>query len=116
MNKFLQLTVLVFVATAGGFLMAADDSGRMAFFESNIRPVLVKNCYECHGDGSKKGSERLLDEVPSRYACVGARALVTLPARLSRRSRRASPWRGLRRPHVALLPETAAPVPEGVLC
>jgi hypothetical protein len=31
-----------------GSLFAADSPARTAFFESKIRPVLVKHCYECH--------------------------------------------------------------------
>ncbi|MEI7686613.1 MAG: c-type cytochrome domain-containing protein, partial [Planctomycetota bacterium] len=27
---------------------SAPDSGRLAFFESKIRPILVEHCYRCH--------------------------------------------------------------------
>ena len=33
-------------------LQAADSVDGSAFFESRIRPVLVKHCYECHSDQS----------------------------------------------------------------
>jgi hypothetical protein len=41
---------------------AADDKAGIAFFESKIRPVLVKHCYECHSKDAKKlGGKLLLD-------------------------------------------------------
>ncbi len=42
---------------AGG-MAQAEDAEKFAFFESRIRPMLVKHCYECHSTGSKevKGS------------------------------------------------------------
>lgn len=50
------LSVLVGVVPAD----AADDDA--AFFESRIRPVLVKHCYECHSAASSEvGGELLLD-------------------------------------------------------
>lgn len=49
----------------GSVLQAADpESGDIAFFESKIRPVLVKECYACHSEqaaqqGKLKGELRL---------------------------------------------------------
>lgn len=34
-------------------LFAADNAADVEFFESKIRPVLVKHCYECHAADSK---------------------------------------------------------------
>ncbi|WP_425614645.1 PSD1 and planctomycete cytochrome C domain-containing protein [Anatilimnocola sp. NA78] len=45
------------LSTAGVCL--ADDKG-LAFFESKIRPVLVKHCYQCHSVGAKKSEGGLL--------------------------------------------------------
>jgi hypothetical protein len=42
--------VLVFLGSAA---RAEDDAGKREFFESRIRPVLVKHCYECHSASSK---------------------------------------------------------------
>jgi len=40
---------------------AEDDAQRaaMKFFESEVRPVLVNRCYECHGEKKQKGSLRM---------------------------------------------------------
>src|SRR5215216_2486085 len=34
---------------------APTDEVAIAEFQKTISPILQKNCYECHGDGSKKG-------------------------------------------------------------
>ncbi len=34
--------------------MWADDAQELKFFETKIRPVLVKHCYECHAEDAKK--------------------------------------------------------------
>ena len=31
----------------------------LEFFEKHVRPLLVKNCYECHGTEKQKGGLRL---------------------------------------------------------
>ncbi len=39
---------------------AADpDPDNVEFFEKRIRPVLIENCYKCHGNGNKKGKLQL---------------------------------------------------------
>src|SRR6478736_952416 len=61
MMKFPQLPVyLTAIALVAG-ASAADDPAATAFFESKIRPVLVKNCYECHSleSGKSKGGLQL---------------------------------------------------------
>ncbi len=47
---------IILVALCSSLVAAADDG--VAFFESKIRPVLVKHCYECHSSeaGELKGS------------------------------------------------------------
>src|SRR5215510_9305986 len=42
-------------------VLAADDPKGIDFFEKNIRPVLVANCYQCHSASAKelKGELRL---------------------------------------------------------
>src|SRR5262249_21872383 len=43
------------------FMVKAADSepANIEFFEKKIRPVLVENCYKCHGNGNKKGQLQL---------------------------------------------------------
>jgi hypothetical protein len=42
------------------FAHAADDPAGIEFFESNIRPILVDNCYSCHSQQSAKIKGSLL--------------------------------------------------------
>ncbi len=46
-----------------GFIAASDATSDRAFFESNIRPILIESCYECHSveSGKAKGGLRLDD-------------------------------------------------------
>jgi hypothetical protein len=58
---FLGLSLLV-VQLAGAVEITPEQR---AFFESKIRPVLVRECYECHSEGAKKiGGKLLLDTHP----------------------------------------------------
>ncbi len=42
--------------------VSADEKADLAFFESKIRPALVKHCYECHSEDAKKlGGKLRLD-------------------------------------------------------
>ncbi len=55
----LILLLLYIAATTSG---AADDDawrGAVSFFEKEVRPVLVKRCYECHSDTKQKGGLRV---------------------------------------------------------
>lgn len=38
---------------------AAQDAAALKFFENEVRPLLAKNCYECHGPQKKKNGLRL---------------------------------------------------------
>ncbi|MEM0969389.1 MAG: c-type cytochrome domain-containing protein, partial [Verrucomicrobiota bacterium] len=46
---------MIILAFLAGALQAAGDGS--AFFESNIRPILVERCYDCHSEmaGERKG-------------------------------------------------------------
>ena len=58
--SFASLVLAVFAATHG--LPAQADDASIEFFEKKIRPVLVKQCYECHSaDAKKLGGGLLLD-------------------------------------------------------
>src|SRR5689334_3874973 len=38
---------------------AAVSAERVKFFETQVRPLLVAHCYECHGEKKQKGGLRL---------------------------------------------------------
>src|SRR3954462_499760 len=38
---------------------AAVAAERVKFFETQVRPLLAANCYECHGEKKQKGGLRL---------------------------------------------------------
>ena len=61
----LQISILVVALLFAQMCCAevlANDQTQAEFFESRIRPVLVKSCYECHSTSSDEvGGELLLD-------------------------------------------------------
>ena len=66
LDRFTQLTLAVLSAVvswcAGSFVSAQElTSDELNFFESKIRPVLIKECYSCHSDqaGNVRGGLRL---------------------------------------------------------
>ena len=50
-RRFILLPAVVVIAAAG--LSAADDAGKVRFFEERVRPVLAANCLKCHNDQAK---------------------------------------------------------------
>lgn len=58
--SFHSLGLILPVAASFGQIVAADDGAGAAFFETSIRPVLVKHCYECHSDEAGKSKGGLL--------------------------------------------------------
>lgn len=51
------------------------------FFESKIRPVLVKQCYECHSQDAKKLGGRLLLDAPSEMIAGGESGPAMIPGK-----------------------------------
>ena len=51
----------IFLLLAATSAIAADDASRaaMTFFENEVRPLLVKSCYECHSEKKQKGDLRV---------------------------------------------------------
>jgi len=45
----------VFLTVVHGSVMAEDGAGLVAAYHKEVRPVFENYCYDCHGDGSKKG-------------------------------------------------------------
>jgi hypothetical protein len=52
-----------------------------ALFESKIRPILVKHCYECHSASAKKIGGKLLLETPSEMLGGGESGPAIVPGR-----------------------------------
>ena len=56
---FITIFLLYALVCAHAAEPTSDD---LAFFETKVRPLLVKNCYECHSENSKKlGGKLRLD-------------------------------------------------------
>ncbi|MBI3875380.1 MAG: c-type cytochrome, partial [Verrucomicrobia bacterium] len=53
------LTAAVAATTTFHLAAAPKDSAGVEFFENKIRPLLIENCYECHGEAKQKGGLRL---------------------------------------------------------
>jgi len=59
-NRFLQVLIgLAFVLMFNEGLFAEDSAG-IEYFEAKIRPILIKHCYGCHSEESKKSEGGLL--------------------------------------------------------
>ncbi len=62
MSRLVISLSIFFCLVANGTSGAEPTAQDIAFFESKIRPVLVKQCYKCHSANAKKvGGEFLLD-------------------------------------------------------
>jgi hypothetical protein len=48
------LSIAILLASGSAWADPAVERQRLEFFETKIRPVLVKHCYECHAADSKK--------------------------------------------------------------
>jgi hypothetical protein len=71
-SQFSRLLLLFALSTAGCRCFAVEMTpDQRAFFESKIRPVLVKQCYECHSQAAKKLGGKLLLDAPSEMIAGG---------------------------------------------
>src|SRR6476620_4586463 len=52
LHRTLLATVLLLLPSA---VSAADTDPRVAHYKEKIEPVLLQYCFDCHGDGEKKG-------------------------------------------------------------
>lgn len=76
-----RLTLLSFLLPAALALAADMTPDQRAFFESRIRPVLIKHCYECHSQDSKKLGGKLLLDAPSEMIAGGESGPALIPGR-----------------------------------
>src|SRR6188474_3420445 len=66
-SRTLRIVVCLNVCWAGARLQSAEDpppepsAAEREFFEKEVRPLLVMQCYKCHSAGEKKRGGLLLD-------------------------------------------------------
>lgn len=68
MNARLFRLSLFILATPAVAAAAAATPGQIEFFESNIRPLLAQECYECHSVATKQKGGLVLDSRPGWQA------------------------------------------------
>ncbi len=79
-KQFWTLLVMVTVFAMHSTCTADDDkTAGEAFFESKIRPVLVKRCYECHSGANAEGGLRV--DLKSTIRKGGDRGAAVVPRR-----------------------------------
>ncbi|MDP6442201.1 MAG: PSD1 and planctomycete cytochrome C domain-containing protein [Pirellulaceae bacterium] len=61
MSRWTKVYVGLLLGFVASPAMAEDDPAGLEFFEKNIRPALVKHCYECHSAKSKVKGGLVLD-------------------------------------------------------
>ncbi len=67
----LQLKVIAFIFVLLTLMLAlpmraAELADETAFFENNIRPILVDSCYKCHSIEKNKVQRRLVPGQPTK--------------------------------------------------
>jgi hypothetical protein len=82
-SRFLHLFASALVAVGGTTAAPAADmtTEQRAFFENKIRPVLVKQCYECHSTGAKKIGGNLLLDAPAEMLVGGESGPALIPGK-----------------------------------
>lgn len=68
MKAAFSIALVTTLHAAGAAAAAPAEDAKVAFFEKNIRPILIKRCYECHSVESGKGKGGLL--IDSRDAIL----------------------------------------------
>lgn len=76
-----SLLLLVAIATADAQEPKKADAAALAFFESNVRPILVRHCYDCHSaqQGAAEGGLRIDSRAAIRKG--GERGPAIVPGR-----------------------------------
>jgi len=68
MKPSLSIALALALHSGSVALAAPADDAKIAFFEKNVRPILIKRCYECHSVESGKGKGGLF--IDSRDAIL----------------------------------------------
>ena len=78
--KILLTSIFALIAViCGRSFTAADEGKNLEFFESRIRPVLVKHCYRCHSEKSGKSKGGLLLDSRSGWQVGGDSGPAIIP-------------------------------------
>lgn len=81
-GRFLSLRFAITAYATVTVGHAAEMTPEMrGFFETKIRPVLVKQCYECHSQGAKKLGGKLLLDAPSEMIAGGESGPALIPGK-----------------------------------
>ena len=68
MKAAFSIALLLTLHTGSAVVAAPADDAKIAFFEKNVRPILIKRCYECHSVESGKSKGGLM--IDSREAIL----------------------------------------------
>jgi len=79
MNLRLSIGLLLVVIAASSPWASVDADDRLDFFESKVRPILVRRCQKCHGSQKREGGLRL--DVKSGWEDGGDRGSAILPGK-----------------------------------
>lgn len=78
---FLPLLVGVPNSLLGQAPTAANDTTKVEFFETHIRPLLIENCYECHSHKSGESDGDLYLDSAAAMQKGGSRGAVLAPGK-----------------------------------
>lgn len=76
-----RLFAFAFLAVRG-LSLAADDRAGIAFFEANIRPLLVERCYECHSSEQGQSKGGLTLDTRAGWATGGDSGAAIVPGKV----------------------------------
>jgi hypothetical protein len=73
------LAVSAALITHAVCVRAADDRSDVAFFEKEVRPILIRHCYECHSEAAKEQQGGLLLDRRSGWLKGGSTQKAVVP-------------------------------------
>jgi mono/diheme cytochrome c family protein len=76
-----RLTLVIALAIAAQLSSARAGDAGVEFFETNVRPILVEHCYECHSVRSKEPGGGLLLDSRQGWQKGGESGAVILPGK-----------------------------------
>ena len=77
----IALATITFGIGMGAIYISADETAKLEFFESRIRPVLINECYDCHSTESGKTKGGLLLDSRAAWQVGGESGPAILPGK-----------------------------------